>query len=147
MKTITIETKRDITIQKGTVIPLFHPCDHPIGYDIFIPAQSRLIERGSFYYLTTKNKDGTFNHTPQNGTVFRFICEEAIAQGSEKIITEDNLKVFKMFALITENRIIPEEDNYITSFEAETIEAAAIKAKEYIESFNLGRKFQYKIRL
>ena len=143
MKTTTIETKKDIVIKKGTIIPMLTVCDTPLWYDIFIPKGSTLQDRQTCY-ITTKVADGTCTMTPYIPQIFKFIYDKAIADGGEAIITEDDKKVFKMFAMITENRIKPEEGNYITEFEAETIEEAEIIAKRF--SKNMGSDFQYIIR-
>jgi hypothetical protein len=144
MKTTKIETVADITIEIGTIIPS-HPDDYPIEYKINILKGSILQERKSCYYITTKNSDGNFLSTPYDPSVFDFICSKAISQGSVKVESEDNLKTFKMFRLITKNRIIPEEGNYITQFEAESIEDAERQAKQFAVKYN-WEKEKYCVR-
>lgn len=145
MKTITIVTKKEIKINKGTVIPMLTANDEPIGYDILIPIGAKLEERRGCT-ITTYGGLGYCYTTPYIWAIFKFICDKAIEDGSEKIVAEDNKKVFKMFSLITENRIKAEEGNYITDFEAEKIEDAEILAKEFVAKSNLGNDFQYTIR-
>ena len=144
MKTITIVTKKEIKIGKNTVIPMLHANDEPIGYDIHIPIGAKLEKRRGCT-ITTYKGDLCYL-IPCQPQIFKFICDKAIEDGSKKIVTEDNKKVFKMFSLITENRITPEEGNYITNFEAENIEDAEKLATCFVKKSNLGIDFKYIIR-
>lgn len=143
MKTITIVTKKEIKICKGTVIPMLYANDAPIRYDIIIPSGAKLEERRGCT-ITTYDGTGFCLTTPYDYTIFKYISDKAIEDGSEQIIIEDNMKEFKMFSLITENRITPEEGNYIRTFEAENIKDAEVLAKEYAN--RMRYKSQYIIR-
>ena len=143
MKTITIKTKKDIKIEKDFIIPRLYANDAPIGFEIFIPAGA-VLERRRDCYITTTDSNDISTATPYASPIFTFISNKAIEDGAEQIITEDNKKVFTMYKLITENRIVPEEGNYITDFEAETIEEAKILAGKYAEKCNFN--FQYTVR-
>lgn len=144
MTTITIETVQNIIIEKGTVIPFMYPTDNPIGYDIFIPTGSKLSKCNGSCFVILDNHDNTCNAIPYHPAIFMFICRMAIEHGSKRIVTEDNTMEFKMFSTITENRITPEERNYITSFFTETLMEAEIKAVEFAKG--LGSDFTYIIR-
>lgn len=146
MKTIEIKTKKDITIKKGTIIPMLTPYDTPLGYEIIIPKESTLQESNQHCYIIIKESNGAWCATPYHPAIFKAICDKAIEDGSEKIVTEDNKRVFKMFSLITENRITPEEGNYITEFDAENIKEAEDLAKEFVTKSNLSNDFRYCIR-
>lgn len=142
MRRTIINTKKDIKISKGTLIPMLTANDEPIGYDINIPSGAKLEERRG---CTIATYDGDLCYTtPYMWAIFKFICDKAIEDGAEQIVTEDNKKVFNMFKLITHNRIVPEEGNWINDFEAETIEEAEILAGKYAEKYKID--FQYTVR-
>jgi hypothetical protein len=143
METLTLVTKNEIKISKGTIIPMLSSTDEPIGFEITIPSGSLLRKRKGC--TITKYEGNLAYERPYDSAIFKFILDKAIEDGCIPIITEDNKKVFKMFSIITENRITPEEGRYITEFDVDDFEQAQHLASEFAKN-NFPPNIKYKIR-
>lgn len=149
MKIFTIETKKDIILKKGDIIPIYDD-EHSntarntiVNEDFFIPKGSILQKRNG-YSLKYWISESQYIITPLPYSYYRFIRVLSLYEhGAEEVITEDNKSIFKMFSLIIENRIVPEKGMFITEFEAENIEEAKGIALEFYKRSNLPVDFKY----
>lgn len=145
MTTTETTTVKDITVTKNTVIPYMYPSNTACGFDFFVPAGSLLSAYHNIQYVTISNLNGTKTATPLLANqLYEYLYAQAIEDGAIPVVTHDTMKVFKMFSLITENRIVPETKNFVTNIYAENIEEAQVKAKQYIADCNCD--FEYEVR-
>lgn len=138
-------TVKDITVTKKTVIPYLYPSNTGCGFDLFVPAGSLLHAYDDSRYLIIENFNGSKTATPLLvNQLYEYLYSQAIKDGAIPVVINDTIKAFKMFSLITENRIVPETGNYITKIYAENIEEAQVKAKQFVADSNCD--FEYIVR-
>ena len=82
--------------------------------------------------------------SPIDGCVFRVIFDIAIRDGAKKKEFENEIREYKMFSLIKENRVVPEEGIYITSLYCKTKKEASREASKFAKENKIDN---YKISL
>ncbi len=135
-KTEIIEILSDIIIESGTIIPGLYSDDLPIQYEVFIPKGSKLDMDQCVVVYNDGNK---FLISPEHPAILYFIYAKAIEQECCNVLEQEIQRriVYKMFALITENRVKPKIGNYITEFKVETFEQADILAEKFAKEKNI----------